>query len=900
LKLFDIEAEYSVLGTMIMQPSFVYRGVELLKPEEFFKQEHKVLFKFIRDLVAEGYTESQLNEISFVDELKKKNLLEKVGGEEHVALLVEYALENPEKFESACKIVKDKALLRQIVEIAREINEKVEETPDPDLLLDSLEKRIFSLSEERITNTLVPVSEVIPSVIQKIEEIVNRDEAITGISTGFYEIDKMTSGLQPSDLIILAARPSMGKTAFSLSIAYNVGLKEGKTVAFFSLEMSKEQLITRLIAQDSGIPLHKIRDGYLRPDELKRVIESADRLSQSSIFIDDTPGISILEMRAKARRLKSEKGLDLIIVDYLQLMRGIKRTESRQQEVSEISRSLKALAKELNVPVIALSQLSRQVEHRADKRPQLSDLRESGCLTGDTLIIDAETGKLIPIKELVGKEFTTVALDRDLKLKTFHVSRVFPTGRKKTYILKTRSGREIKATANHPFLKLSGWTPLERLKAGDKIAVPSFYDFDHKKAGLSPLEVILLAHLIGDGSILPQQPYRYTSKDMENIRVVKRAAEKLFGIKPRVKKEKSYYNLFLPSPYRLTRGKRHPITLWFERLGIERKRAPEKELPSAVFSLDRKKLALLIRHLWATDGCIKATEKRISIYYASTSKKLINQLQHLLLRLGILSRIHSAKKKGYRETYHLYIVDKLSMLRFLREVGAFGLRKRKEAQRALELLEGRSYNPNIDALPREIWKAVERAGVSWRELSSKIETAYCGSTLTKSGVSRKRLRRIAKALESSLLEQFAASHVLWDEVVEIKELGVEEVYDMTVPGAHNFVANDIIVHNSIEQDADIVMFIHRPEVYKKNPEPEEEGIAEIIIAKQRNGPTGTVRLAFIKELTRFENTEEAPQKEEEKEVAVAGAPSETPSTPPPPEEDETFTFDDEEDYNFDF
>ena len=306
MKLFDIEAEYSVLGTMIMQPSFVYRGVELLKPEEFFKQEHKVLFKFIRDLVAEGYTESQLNEISFIDELKKKNLLEKVGGEEHVALLVEYALENPEKFESACKIVKDKALLRQIVEIAREINEKVEETPDPDLLLDSLEKRIFSLSEERITNTLVPVSEVIPSVIQKIEEIVNRDEAITGISTGFYEIDKMTSGLQPSDLIILAARPSMGKTAFSLSIAYNVGLKEGKTVAFFSLEMSKEQLITRLIAQDSGIPLHKIRDGYLRPDELKRVIESADRLSQSSIFIDDTPGISILEMRAKARRLKSE------------------------------------------------------------------------------------------------------------------------------------------------------------------------------------------------------------------------------------------------------------------------------------------------------------------------------------------------------------------------------------------------------------------------------------------------------------------------------------------------------------------------------------------------------------------------------------------------------------------
>ncbi|WP_457677520.1 replicative DNA helicase [Thermovibrio sp.] len=387
MKLYDLEAEYSVLGSMIVQPQFVFRGVELLKPEDFFKQEHKHLFRFIRDLVAEGYTESQLNEISFLDELEKRNLLSKVGGEEYVSLLIEYAIESHEKFESACKVVKDKALLRQIVDVGKFISEKVEETPDPDLLLDSLEKKIFSLSEERITNTLVHVGEVIPSVIKRIEETANRDEAITGLPTGFYEIDKMTSGLQPSDLIIIAARPSMGKTAFSLSIAYNVGLKEGKTVAFFSLEMSKEQLITRLIAQDSKIPLHKIRDGYLRPDELKRVVESADMIGQASIYIDDTPGISILEMRAKARRLKSEKGLDLIIVDYLQLMRGIRRTESRQQEVSEISRSLKALAKELNVPVIALSQLSRQVEHRADKRPQLSDLRESGSIEQDADIV---------------------------------------------------------------------------------------------------------------------------------------------------------------------------------------------------------------------------------------------------------------------------------------------------------------------------------------------------------------------------------------------------------------------------------------------------------------------------------------------------------------------------------
>ena len=382
-KTFDLEAEYSVLGTMIVQPSYIFRGVELLQPDDFFREENRVLFSFIRDLVAEGYTEAQLNEISFKDELVKKNLLEKVGGEEHLAYVIEFALDSYEKFESACKIVKDKALLRRILDVAKFITEKIEETPDPDALLDSIEKKVFSLSEERITNTLVPVGDIVPEIVKKVEELAARREMVTGIPTGFTELDRMTSGLHDSDLIILAARPSMGKTALALSIAYNVAVKEGKNVAFFSLEMSKEQIATRLIAQDSKIPLHKIRSGFLFPQEVDRFVESADRIAGAPLYIDDTPGISIVEMRAKARRLQSERGLDLVIVDYLQLMRGVKRTESRQQEVSEISRSLKALAKELNVPVIALSQLSRQVEHRADKRPQLSDLRESGSIEQD-------------------------------------------------------------------------------------------------------------------------------------------------------------------------------------------------------------------------------------------------------------------------------------------------------------------------------------------------------------------------------------------------------------------------------------------------------------------------------------------------------------------------------------
>ncbi len=834
MKLFDLEAEYSVLGSMIVQPSFVFRGVELLQPDDFFRDQHKILFRFIRDLVAEGYTEARLNEISFRDELIKRNLLEKIGGEEHLSYVVEFALDSYEKFESACKVIKDKALLRKILDVAKHINEKVEETPDPDILIDDIEKRVFSLSEERITNTLIPIGEVIPDIVKRIEELASRREMVTGLPSGYVELDRMTSGFHDSDLVILAARPSMGKTAFSLSIAYNVAVREGKTVAFFSLEMSKEQIVTRLISQDSGVPLHKIRSGFLFPQEIEKILESSDRIREAPIYIDDTPGISILEMRAKARRLQSEKGLDLIIVDYLQLMRGIKRTESRQQEVSEISRSLKALAKELNVPVIALSQLSRQVEHRSDKRPQLSDLRESGCLTGDTLIIDADTGKRIPIKELVGKTFNTLALDSDLKIRKFRVTKVFPSGRKKIYLLKTRSGREIKASANHPFLKLSGWVRLDELKVGDWIAVPRQYDLEIREDSLKEEEIILLAHLIGDGCVLPKQPIHYTSADLENINVVKEVAERLYGIKGKIVKQENWYHLYLPSPYRLTHGKKHPITLLYERLDLKRVRAYEKELPEKLFECNNQKLKLFVKHLWATDGNISISKGNVSIYYSSTSKSLIHQLQHLLLRLGILSKITTSKKENFRPTYQLHITDRNNQLKFLKEIGCFGSRG-KIIPEAIRILSNRKYNPNKDVIPKEVWTlyvkiSKERYGISWRELSKRINTSYCGSTLFKHGVSRERLLRIFKAIPDEILFNLATSDILWDEVVEIKELGEEEVYDMTVPEVHNFVANDIIVHNSIEQDADVVMFIHRPEVYKKNPDPEEQGIAEIIIA----------------------------------------------------------------------
>ncbi|ADU95976.1 replicative DNA helicase [Thermovibrio ammonificans] len=386
-ELIALESEYAVLGTMLLDPQALFKGVELLKPEAFSTERHRTLFRFFRDLVAEGYPEELLTPSFIKNELAKKGLFEKVGGEEHLNLLVEYAAPSLNTFEAECQRVKEKALLRQIFNIGNFIQETIQKAPDPDYLLEQLEQKVFSLSEERVTNTLVPLKDVLYEFVKKTQELMTRREMVTGLPSGFVELDKMTSGFQPSDLIILAARPSVGKTAFALSIAYNVAVNEGKSVAIFSLEMSKEQLVARLVAQDAKISLAKIRSGFLNEREMEKIHDSVSRIEEAPIYIDDTSNISVLDLRAKAQRLKAEKGLDLIIVDYLQLMRGIRKTESRQQEVSEISRSLKILAKELGVPVIALSQLSRQVEHRADKRPQLSDLRESGSIEQDADVV---------------------------------------------------------------------------------------------------------------------------------------------------------------------------------------------------------------------------------------------------------------------------------------------------------------------------------------------------------------------------------------------------------------------------------------------------------------------------------------------------------------------------------
>lgn len=380
----NVEAEQAVLGAMLLSHDAVIVAMEKLQSQDFYRDVHRIIFEAMEHLHREN---KEIDVITLPDELKRMKKLDDVGGLEYV-LNLPNLVGSAANIEYYANIVAEKALARNLISTCTELTtEAYDGQKETEALLDDAERRILQLSDTKNRGDFASVGAVVEVTLDKITKLYENKAGLTGLPTGFRDLDRMTSGLQPSDLILVAARPSMGKTAFTLNIAQNIGVRQHKTVAFFSLEMSQEQLVQRLLCQIAHIDSQKLRTGQLNSDEeWTRLTDACDKLYESPIYIDDTPGISVAEMRSKARRLKSEHGLDLIIVDYLQLMQG-RNAESRQQEISEISRSLKALARELKVPLIALSQLSRSVESRQDKRPMLSDLRESGALEQDADIV---------------------------------------------------------------------------------------------------------------------------------------------------------------------------------------------------------------------------------------------------------------------------------------------------------------------------------------------------------------------------------------------------------------------------------------------------------------------------------------------------------------------------------
>jgi len=380
----NLEAEMSVLGGVLLDNEAMNRALEFLTPDDFYRESHRKIFKA---MLALGEKSEPADLVTLTAELKNRDELDDAGGSSYLATLVDY-VPTAANIAYYCKLVKEKAIARKLIEVSTDIATSGYEGGDMEDILDRAEKSIFEISENRARPSYFPVRDILKDTFKAIEKLYERKELVTGVPTGYTDLDKMTAGLQPSDLVILAGRPSMGKTAFALNLVEyaTTNTEKPAPAVIFSLEMSKEQLVQRLLCSLAKVDAGRLRTGHLGESDWPKLTMAAGQLNETELYIDDTPAISVLELRSKCRRLAAEHGLGLIVVDYLQLMRG-SNPESRQQEISEISRSLKALAKELSVPVVALSQLNRSLESRTDKRPMMADLRESGAIEQDADVI---------------------------------------------------------------------------------------------------------------------------------------------------------------------------------------------------------------------------------------------------------------------------------------------------------------------------------------------------------------------------------------------------------------------------------------------------------------------------------------------------------------------------------
>ncbi|HEX9991252.1 MAG TPA: replicative DNA helicase [Chloroflexia bacterium] len=861
---YDLAAEEAVLGSLLLERDAIIKIAPFLRADDFYREAHGWIYAAVLDLYARR---EPPDTVTLASELERAGRLDSLGGYSYLISLVNRT-PTAVHIEYYAHIVERASVLRRLISAGGEIAALgYSDEHDVANVLDKAEQLLFNVSQRTSTKEFASIEQVLNEYYDRIESIQHNPGTVVGVPTGFHDLDEVTGGLQRSDLIIVAARPGIGKTSLVLGIAHNAAMPpRNKRVGVFSLEMSREQLVQRLLAVETGVDSQSLRLGYLNDDEWHLVSDAIGRLAQMPIYIDDSAGLNIHEVRSKARRLEAEVGVDLIIIDYLQLMQGSARKDgNRVQEVSEISRNLKMLAREINVPIIACAQLSRAVESRTSHVPILSDLRESGCLAGETPIYLPDEGVYRPIEQLVGGfGFRVLALNTDTwQLEPRPVLKAFATGTKPVYKLSTRLGRTIRATANHKFLTLQGWQRLDELAPATRIALPRQLP-GPAEPSMPDAELALLGHLIGDGCTLARSPIHYTTNDLTLAETVAALATEVFrdAVKPRIQRERDWYQVYIAASYHLTHGVRNPVAAWLDGMGIFNLRSHQKRVPERVFTQPAPAIATFLRHLWSTDGCIhmgSAAHSQPTIYYASSSQELARNVQSLLLRLSINATLHRIGQSGKgRDQYHVVVDGKRDIERFLYDIGALGTSKAEHRLAILDYLITRVANTNRDVLPREVWRlmavpAMQTAGITSRQMQAALGNSYCGTALYKQNVSRERATRLARAVQSDSLARLAQSDVYWDEITSIEPDGEAEVYDLTVDELHNFVAADILAHNSIEQDADIVMFIHREEMY--NQESEKKGIAEIHISKHRNGPLATVPLRFFSQTTKFTDLE---------------------------------------------
>ncbi|MFS8805090.1 replicative DNA helicase [Synechococcus sp. R55.6] len=470
----NIEAEEEILGGILLDPDALVRVAEFLRPEMFYISAHQEIYRAALQLHSQGQPTDLMTVSAW---LADHHLLERVGGTGAIRRLLEQTVSSV-NIDQYARLVMDKYMRRQLIQVSNTLARLAYDTSQPlSQVMDQAEQQVFGLTQERVQRSLIPASEVLVNIFSDLEEKFQSGAQLPGIPTKFIDLDNLTQGLQRSDLLILAGRPSMGKTSLALNIAQNVAAYAKQPVAIFSLEMSREQLVQRLLASEARIDSSRLRSGRISEHEWQRLGQAIGFLSQLPLFIDDTPDCTVTEIRSKARRLQAEQGgtLGMVLIDYLQLMQG-SAADNRVQELSRITRGLKAMAKELMVPVLVLSQLSRAVESRSDKRPQLADLRESGCLAGDTQVMDADRGKIWRLDQLAALPAAAelprlLSLNGRGRLVPQQPVKVFRSGHQPTCLLKTRLNFSIRATGNHPFFTQQGWKTLDELQLEEEVAV---------------------------------------------------------------------------------------------------------------------------------------------------------------------------------------------------------------------------------------------------------------------------------------------------------------------------------------------------------------------------------------------------------------------------------------------
>ena len=631
-------------------------------------------------------------------------------------------------------------------------------------------------------------------------------------------------------------------TSLAMNIAESAAVGQKLPVAVFSMEMPGEQLAMRMMSSLGRINAHKVRTGKLDDDDWPRLTSAIGLLADAPMFIDDTPALTPLELRSRARRLKREHGLGMIVVDYLQLMQSPEAGENRATEISDITRSLKSLAKELNVPLIAMSQLNRSLEQRPNKRPVMSDLRE--CVTGDTLVCLAD-GRRVAIRHLVGTTPEVWAVSDDQRIVAARSDMVWKVGRRPVQRVMLASGRSLRATAEHRVLSGGGWRTISELRVGERVALARRLPVPVNATQWPGTHLIRLARLVGHDSHPRHQPLRVALASGENRGAVAAAASENSG---------RHSPVFSGNG----RWRRAGINRWPLDHRIFGQRPADKHLPAGIFSLSDVQTALLLRHLWVAGGAIHARTQGGSarVFFSTPSRRLALDVAALLLRCSIVGRITELKQQGARDLYTVDVPGAAQQRVFLDAVGASGLLA-VQARALRAALCAVPLNSHAGTLPQERVGQVQGHGRTHGVSQWPMVVARgmsCGSAGHSCfAPSRETSADHAVTPDDPGSCQGPGSDLFWDRVVAVLPDGEEEVYDLTVPGPANWLADGIVTHNSgaIEQDADVIFFIYRDEVY--NEDSQDKGTAEIIIGKQRNGPTGKIRLTFLGEYTRFEN-----------------------------------------------